>query len=695
MRKKNFSAVFTLFLLLPTSITWAQVTKTLNGTVRYESGMSETKFSTPNGNVVMKLPQSMSGAVITGTVSTEPAGSTEKEKSRNLKVLLKFVVKLDGQQIPLSATPQNFDWVTHLDRHQRTAVELLHVSGVKAFELSLPPVLPAPAKMVWQPDRTPLLTTPSNVLVKGDALNIYTDQQFSTGQKFILTDSKGQQFTVKPVCLSSNQAVINVPENVIPGEITVREEVWNQPISGYSIDKAMKTDNTGKVKFNLIGIDLTSPNTNLRNGQTSSVTLSIKTKENLSGLDSNEFMVFRVDVRNLTPGVVDMAGGNLQAISFPLSENRQNPAAWQLSRTITGIKPGNFSVSATLHEDYNTSNDPFRPQLNVLKTPEDFNAWANALKKDLNQYKPLLTDDDIFWPPTTQDYSVIKTNAQRAIDHMPVCTSPEQLDESKAVAYSLIRPINIPKHGADFWLSGFEAWKAASKAIPATLSNNPQLIDWQVIKNGLAYISRMGKQIGYGLQDGTVEAQTLIEQVQKTGETKEMLEKLNGTIQELNVRMNKLLDEMPVASMMLLPGGILFSTKFTPPGMTDLTVEVIDISWGGHKSSATKNGINLVWHFTGDITVKGISLRVNWVSKDGKKSSTADMIWTFSKTGAAYKYCDSLRAWFPWPDSFTPSGIDMPLPKDELDLEKFKVTVFVNGKKVGEGKPEESKPEDK
>ena len=75
-----FSAVLSLFLLVPASITRAQVTKTLNGTVRYQSGMSETKFSTPNGDVKVNLPQSMSGAMISGTVSTEPAGKTEKEK---------------------------------------------------------------------------------------------------------------------------------------------------------------------------------------------------------------------------------------------------------------------------------------------------------------------------------------------------------------------------------------------------------------------------------------------------------------------------------------------------------------------------------------------------------------------------------------------------------------------------------------
>ena len=216
----------------------------------------------------MKLPQSLSGGTITGTVSAGPAGKTEKEKNRNLKELLKFVVQLDGQKIPLSATPTNFDWLTHMDRQLRTPMELLNVSGAKIAEVSLPPVLSTP--VTFNSGITPLLTTPSNVLVKGDALNIYTDQQFSPGEKFVLTDSKGQQFTLKPICLSLQQAVLNVPEEAGAGNYTVRQEGMDQSTLG---------NNMGNAGFKLVDFSLSSPNTNLRNGQTSSVTLSIDTRD--------------------------------------------------------------------------------------------------------------------------------------------------------------------------------------------------------------------------------------------------------------------------------------------------------------------------------------------------------------------------------------------------------------------------------
>ncbi|MBI5858106.1 MAG: hypothetical protein HZB42_10725, partial [Sphingobacteriales bacterium] len=78
MRKSIFPAVLSLFLLVPASITWGQITKTLNGTVRYESGISKSTFNTPYGNVEVDLPQSLSGSIITGTVTATPDGKTQK-----------------------------------------------------------------------------------------------------------------------------------------------------------------------------------------------------------------------------------------------------------------------------------------------------------------------------------------------------------------------------------------------------------------------------------------------------------------------------------------------------------------------------------------------------------------------------------------------------------------------------------------
>ncbi len=685
-----FVCLTAFFLVV--AVSKAQVTKTLNGIVRYESGMSETKLSTPNGNVLVKLPQSMSGTTITGTVYAEPSGKTEKEKSRNLKELLKHTVMLDGQKIPVTGTPTNFDWLTHLDRQQRTPMELLNASGSKIAEVSLPPVLSKPA--MTKTGTAPNLSTPSNVLVKGDMLNVYTNQQFSPGEKFVLTDSKGQQFTLTPICLSSQQAVMTVPKVVVPGNCTIREEVTNQPLNSNNISSA---------DFKMIDIDLSSPNTNLRRGQTSSVTV-VCHESSGSGITANERELFlstqqvlTIDLRNLEPNTVSMAGGNLQRIHFPMSDNQQDVAPLQITRTITGIKPGSFSVSATLHEDYTTSNDPFRPQLNVLKTPEDFNAWANALKKDLKEYATFQTKGTI---PMFDGFDnillqTVKVNTQRAIDNMPVCTSPEQLDESKAVAYSLIRPLNVSKGVANNWLSNYEAFKTASKVINDNLTGNPGLIDFDVIKNGLAYISRLADKqlVEYDLKNGTTEAGKLVSQMETQSETKETLEKLNEGLGSLQTLMNRTQSGMPAVMKMLLPGGLLFLTNFPPPhGTPDSHAEVTEMYWGKLPSDDTKDVISVNIHFTDEMTLKKLTIRVKCVSKEGK-AVDADLDWTIKK-GTDYYRCQNFPIGMVWPDDFkSPTGGKL-VPKSELDLDKTKVLIIVNGVNAGEGKPDEGKPKD-
>ena len=221
------------------------------------------------------------------------------------------------------------------------------------------------------------------------------------------------------------------------------------------------------------------------------------------------------------------------------------------------------------------------------------------------------------------------------------------------------------------------------------LSGNPQLIDYEVIKKGLAYADKMGKVLGYDLQNASAGVAKIVTQIQTEGETKENLKKLDEALSVVDNAVNKALNEMPVAMNLLLPGGIFFATKFTPPDFAKTDAEVTGIAWdkSPFAESKGKDAIAVDVHFTGDITLKKISIRVNWTDKNGK-TGVADCIAKVDKKND-YKNCNKLPLSLVWPDDFTPAGINPPPGKGKLDPDKVKVKVFVNDKPVGEGKPEE------
>lgn len=459
----------------------SQVVKTLNGTVSYRSGMSETNFSTPNGDVQVLLPQSLTGAVISGTVVAKPTGKNVKEKNRNMKELAKMMIVLGEEIIPISGIPAGFQWKPIQNKTGRTAVELKSPSGIKFGEVSLPPVINTPA--IINPAGDINLSVHSNIIMKGDALSLYTNQQFTPGKKFVITDSKGKDFTVKPICQSANQAVITLPEGLGPGQYKVRleeEEVPFNDISGSMNNNAA---------FTLVDFILASPNTNLRPGEKSSVTINVivtDSKGEWVNPDIEKLIngTMTINLQNLNPNTVTMEGGNFQRLY--LDQSNFNPASvsYHITKTITGNMVGDFSVSATLHDSYLTCNDAFRPQLNALNTAMEFNNWVSELKNDLTHFANLQGSDNMG--------QAIKSNIRRAIDNIPECSSPEQLDEIKAVTHSLLKPLDIPIGAADSWLSSFKSFETILQGQSMSPNVNSNIMDWDIIRNGMNFIERIG-----------------------------------------------------------------------------------------------------------------------------------------------------------------------------------------------------------
>lgn len=543
MRKQHLLLkMLFLFLLVPTSITRAQ-TVTLSGTV-YENQTAKSTFTTPQGNIKVYLPDDMAaGDMISGTVVTEPLGKTEKEKKKNLAALLKYVVSFAGGKFPVTADPNNiFFTLSHTDRQLTSPLELMNVSGSIAGELKLPVF---PTQPVFSLLINSTLTPASNVIVKGQPLALSSNGKFSSATNFTVTDANGKTAEVKPICSSPRTAVINLPPDMSAGNITVKSN----------------DAKPSSCKIRLIDILVRASKTNLQRGEKSVLLATIDPK--ITDKDSAEAMqipIMSLDIKNLNPNNVSLQGGDAQRTSFPLG-NRNDAASWTIQRTLTGITPGNFSVNVSLNNDYNISNDPFHPQKNVLNTLEDFNAWAGALKKDLKNYASKQGTD--------QMGKVAKANAERAIENMPDCFDKNKLDECKAMADALMRPVNIPKGAATLWLSGFEAYKAAYKAFTTGLAGKAEIIDWDVIRNGLEIIKRMGEQLkDDAIQSGANDAKNLIAGIQNAGETKNNLQELKNKLEELNKNTDGKIGNNPYSNFYVVTlSDIMVSGYSVSPGV--------------------------------------------------------------------------------------------------------------------------------
>ena len=133
MRKfRHFSAVLSLFLLVPASIIWAQ-------TITQQKGLTTLVFPTQHGTVKIYLPDDIrAGDIISGTVVADPSGNNERQRERNLVELGKYSLQIDGNKYTIPVKKEPFKWIIPKDRQLSASVELLQVNGSKAGQFSLP-----------------------------------------------------------------------------------------------------------------------------------------------------------------------------------------------------------------------------------------------------------------------------------------------------------------------------------------------------------------------------------------------------------------------------------------------------------------------------------------------------------------------------------------------------------------------------
>lgn len=322
-------------ILIPPSVGEAVQTKTANG-------LNIVTFDTVPGRIIVNLPDDIrAGDTISGTVFTEPKGSTDEEKAKNQGVLNGTVLDLGGTTI--QAERPTFIWTPQIPqpntpvRYELKIVEVLGQPTPRGMTQSgafitsnpnmTPPALPLGAVITADPKMTPTFVIPQlgqqgrPIVITGPfdgnssntALNFNRDFEKNTES---VSGGFGQ------LAESPRTAVFRASTNFTgPVAVTLKEG-------------SVETKGT----YRNVGVNLSAPKTNLLKGERTTLTVQV------SGLEG---ITKDVPLQLDSKGVITMAGGNSQSLrSTPAEVNRDG--TYTTTRAITGQQAGAFSVTGTV-----------------------------------------------------------------------------------------------------------------------------------------------------------------------------------------------------------------------------------------------------------------------------------------------------------------------------------------------------------
>ena len=468
-----------LLLLISNSLCSQNVLGTEKAKTVTHDGFQQSVFTTPYGIVNLFTTRDQdffqSGKTLTGTVSLELYGENEIQKKQNLEALGKFSVSIGDAVVPIKKLLQPFYYTGSKIPASRFKITLsdganfiqnaswsIPMSPVTSYSQSIPAGKTLFVDQnLYLDERMIALHTPCNPVF-----------QFSDNDEFLIRDGIGRFFQIYPWAQSPATSLFKIPNRGIPGQMVIYR---------YRNQKLMD-----HVKFYCYGLELSSPNTNLKSGEESYIQSGLSPEPTKAWLRKPVPFHFTINILNTEPGIVKMDGGNSQSVSLPLRNNFYDNSAWQFKRNIIGLVPGAFSVNATLNQDCNTSNNPFFPEEQVLNEPGEFNDWLNALQNDLENYAALQQNFG-------QGQSIRK-NVNRAIGNFRKCNDAADLQDCKSLVNEILRPLQIPKGAAVAWLSCFAGMKCAVRDMHEKINRREIFINWPLIRNGLEFIDRMAIQ---------------------------------------------------------------------------------------------------------------------------------------------------------------------------------------------------------
>lgn len=317
-----------------------------SATLNVSGGLQTTSFGTSHGTVRVILPDDIRpGDLISGSISVEPTGTTEDEKTRNRDTLDGYVIDLGGSEVPVKRP--RFTWIPAASHpatvsYRLQLFEILPgqtsqrrlISGVQLLP-SGAVVTPAPkisskisSGAVITPDPTPPKTVSRAVVMPNPKVLPTVGQ---VGRPILITgDFDGNAGNT--VCKVGGAEILVIAESP-------RQAIFQAPWAplGATELSVKEAGIETKGSFRNVAVILSAPKTSLSKGEKTIVTIKVN---GLEGITS------AVPLKLDATGVITMEGGNLQ--DFQIMPNNVTEGTYSTTREITGITAGGFNLTATV-----------------------------------------------------------------------------------------------------------------------------------------------------------------------------------------------------------------------------------------------------------------------------------------------------------------------------------------------------------
>lgn len=282
------------------------------------SGVVSTDIPVKEGKVTVILPSDIRpGDMISGTVTADPNGSSEKQVARNKAALATYSISIAGIHftiIPSQSQPVKFVATAGM----KVIVSDKSSAEVGNFVLEMSSNSYEPAKNLYIPL---FALTAAPVRIAGNF-----DGDFSNTKCRI--DGKPMEILAE----SPRQTICTMPETQSGQHTITIEEKGTTTVS----------------RISAVNLDLSAAKTNLKRGERTTISVEVS---GLQGINSNA----SINLTNTSPSTISLVGGNTQTIPVTASQVSVN-GSFTHTVDVQSIAAGTFTVNADLQLPQTGSN---------------------------------------------------------------------------------------------------------------------------------------------------------------------------------------------------------------------------------------------------------------------------------------------------------------------------------------------------